>query len=100
MSETQQPSPKVRDESALYEIRIKGQLDDRWVDRLQGLTFTRNDDGDTLLAGWVADQAALHGLLKTIRDLGTPLLSVVCIEQNDQSPERNRHEHNPMHGGG
>ena len=60
----------------IYEIRIEGQLDRAWSDWFEGLTITLVDDGTTLLAGPVADQAALHGLLRRIRDLGMPLLSV------------------------
>jgi hypothetical protein len=63
-------------EPGLYEIRIKGHLNDRWADWFEGLTITLQDNGDTLLAGPVTDQAALHGLLKKVRDLGMPLLSV------------------------
>jgi hypothetical protein len=64
-------------EPGLYEIRIQGQLDDRWAARFEGMTLTRTDHGDTLLTGPVADQAALHGLLRRVRDLGMPLLSVI-----------------------
>ncbi len=64
----------------LYEIRIKGHLDDRWVDWFEGLTITLEDNGETLLTGPVVDQAALHGWLSKVRDLGMPLLSVNRIE--------------------
>ena len=67
------------DEPGLYEIRIKGHLDDRWAARFEGLTLTREDNGDTLLTGPVVDQAALHGLLRKVRDLGMPLISVTRI---------------------
>jgi len=63
-----------------YKIRIKGHLDDKWADRFEGLTITLEEDGDTLLTGPVIDQAALHGLLKKVRDLGMPLLSVCPLE--------------------
>ena len=59
-----------------YEIRIKGHLDNRWADWFEGLTITREDNGETLLTGPVVDQAALHGVLRKVRDLGMPLLSV------------------------
>lgn len=59
-----------------YEIRLKGHLDTRWGDRFEGMAIKLEEDGDTLLSGPVADQAALHGLLKKVRDLGTSLLSV------------------------
>ena len=64
----------------LYEIRIRGLLDDRWADWFEGLTITREDNGETLLSGPVVDQAALHGLLKKVRDLGLPLLSVMQVD--------------------
>jgi hypothetical protein len=67
-------------EPGLYEIRIKGHLDDRWADWFEGLTITLEDNGDTLLSGPVVDQAALHGLLKKVRDLGMPLVSVSPLE--------------------
>lgn len=59
-----------------YEIRVKGHLDARWADWFDGLTITPIDDGDSLLTGLVGDQAALHGLLGRVRDLGLPLVSV------------------------
>jgi len=63
-----------------YEIRLKGHLDDRWSDWFEGLTITLEEDGNTLLTGSVIDQAALHGLLKKVRDLGMPLVSVSPVE--------------------
>ena len=59
-----------------YEIRIQGRLHDRWSTWLDGLTLS-HDDGTTVLRGPVTDQAALHGLLNKVRDIGLPLLSVV-----------------------
>ncbi len=59
-----------------YEIRVRGHLDARWTNQFEGLTITLEEDGNTLLSGPVADQAALHGLLKKVRDLGLSLLSV------------------------
>jgi hypothetical protein len=60
----------------IYEIRIAGHLSQQWADWFEGLTVTLEEDGNTLLTGPLADQSALHGLLKKIRDLGLPLLSV------------------------
>ena len=63
-----------------YQIRVKGHLGRQWADWFGGLTVTLEDNGDTLLTGPVVDQAALHGLLKKVRDLGVTLLSVNCLE--------------------
>lgn len=60
----------------VYQIRIKGHLGAQWTDWFEGLTITLREEGDTLLTGTVVDQAALHGILKKVRDLGMPLLSV------------------------
>jgi hypothetical protein len=71
----------------VYQIRIKGHLGHQWTDWFEGLTITLEEDGNTLLTGPVVDQAALHGLLKKVRDLGMPLVSVSPVEhgQADQS---------------
>ena len=79
MSEKHAP-PHDHYEPGIYEIRIKGHLDDKWADRFEGLTITLEDNGDTLLTGPVIDQAALHGLLKKVRDLGMPLVSACPVE--------------------
>ncbi|MFP4564225.1 MAG: hypothetical protein ACLFRY_13055 [Spirochaetia bacterium] len=62
--------------SAIYEIRIQGCLDAGWEDWFGGLTISRYEEGDTVLTGSIVDQAALFGILKKIRDLGMPLISV------------------------
>ena len=79
MSETH-ASTQDHYEPGIYEIRIKGHLDDKWAEWFEGLTITLKDNGDTLLTGPVIDQAALHGLLKKVRDLGMPLVSVSPVE--------------------
>ncbi len=79
MSETR-PLPENKNESVLFEIRLKGHLDDRWSGWFGGLTITLEDNGDTLLIGPMLDQAALHGLLRKVRDLGIPLVSVSPIQ--------------------
>lgn len=70
----------------IYRIRIKGHLEPRWADWFGGLTVTLEDDGDTLLTGQVVDQAALHGLLKRVRDLGIPLVSVSPVVEELPRP--------------
>jgi len=65
----------------IYQIRVKGHLGSQWTDWFGGLTVTLEDNGETLLTGPVADQAALHGLIKKVRDLGMPLVSVVSVVQ-------------------
>jgi hypothetical protein len=64
----------------VYQIRIKGHLSDQWTNWFEGMTITLEEDGDTLLTGPVVDQAALFGLLKKVRDLGLPLVSINCAE--------------------
>jgi hypothetical protein len=72
-SETDPSQPPV------YQIRIKGHLRPDFADRFEGLTFTLEDNGETLLTGPVIDQAALYGVLRKLRDVGLPLLAVVCV---------------------
>ena len=79
MRETDVPTGE-HDEPELTEIRVKGHLDNRWAAWFDGLTITREDNGDTCLSGPVVDQAALHGLLRKVRDLGLPLVSVIHVE--------------------
>lgn len=75
MSEGYTPSG-AQYESGRYEIRIQGHLDAQWTDWFGMLSVTMEENGDTLLTGTVADQSALHGLLRKVRDLGMPLISV------------------------
>lgn len=73
---------------AIYKIRIQGQLDSQWADWFNEMTLTHEEDGNTLLTGQVVDQAALHGLLKKIRDLGLTLISI-CPGQSDSPDSTN-----------
>ena len=77
-----QPHVSTEDhhEPGRYEIRLKGHLDHWWAERFAGLSFTHARDGTTILAGPVVDQAALYGLLRQVRDLGLPLVSVIQVE--------------------
>jgi len=74
------PSSTYDDEPRWYEIHLRGHLDDKWADWFEGLTITREDNGETRLRGLVVDQAALHGLLRKVRDLGLPLVAVMHVE--------------------
>jgi hypothetical protein len=78
------PEPAAS-QPVVYEIRLKGHLGSQWTDWFGGLTITLEEDGDTLLTGPVVDQAALHGLLKRVRDLGMPLVSVSPLEHEQAS---------------
>lgn len=85
-------------EPLVYQIRLKGHLGSEWTDWFGGLTITLEEDGDTLLTGPVIDQAALHGLIKKVRDLGMPLVSVVQVQLDETHPycskrRKNEHEH-------
>jgi hypothetical protein len=80
MINDKQTSDNKRNQPQCYEIRLKGHLDDQWAEWFEGLTITLEENGDTLLSGPVIDQATLHGLLKKIRDLGLPLVSVNPVE--------------------
>jgi hypothetical protein len=84
----QKRNPKMNPgQPVVYQIRIKGHLSSQWADWFEGLNITLEDNGDSLLSGPVVDQAALYGLLKKVRDLGMPLVSVSPLEhgQADQS---------------
>jgi hypothetical protein len=90
MSDKQKLNKKLN-QLQCYEIRLKGHLDDQWAEWFEGLTITLEED-DTLLTGPVIDQAALYGLLKKVRDLGIPLLSVVQVQSNETHPKRSKKE--------
>jgi hypothetical protein len=79
-------NPKIDPEQPMvYQIRIKGHLGQQWTEWFEGLAITLEANGDTLITGPVIDQAALHGLIKKVRDLGMPLVSVdpVKLDQAD-----------------
>ena len=88
---------KAYDQSKPYEIRIKGHLDARWSDWFDGLTISIEDTGNTRLTGHIADQAALHGFLTKIRDLGLPLISLTPVSSHQETENINteniHHEH-------
>lgn len=69
----------------VYQIRIKGHLGRQWMEWFEGLVITLEEDGNTLLTGLVVDQAALHGILKKVRDLGMPLLSINSVGTDSQN---------------
>jgi hypothetical protein len=71
------------DHPMIYQIRIKGHLERRWRAWFEGMSITLEDNGDTLITGPVVDQAALHGLVKKVRDLGLPLISVNRLDPDD-----------------
>jgi len=75
-----------------YEIRLKGQLDTRWAEWFEDLTIILEEDGNTLLTGPVVDQAALHGLLKRVRDLGMTLISVSQVQYQETRKNRSKKE--------
>ena len=78
----------------IYQIRIKGHLDQEWTDWFDQLTITLEENGDTVLTGPVVDQAALHGLLKKVRDLGMPLLLVSQVKSDPTDLANGRPEEN------
>ena len=84
-------APQMNDPVATdrYEIRLEGQLDQRWSDWFEGFTLTNESDGTTTLTGHVIDQAALHGLLRRVGDLGVTLLSVNTITPSTPMPPSN-----------
>ncbi len=80
MSNELDPKTDSNEQPIVYQIRLRGHLHSQWADWVGGLAVSLEGDGDTLLTGPVVDQAALYGLLKKVRDLGMPLVSVNPVE--------------------
>ena len=76
----QSKSHSTSPEALVYEIRVRGHLGEQWADWFDGMTIEREADGTSRLTGSLADQAALHGLLRKVRDLGLPLISVIAVQ--------------------
>ena len=72
---------------SLYEIRVKGHLEGRWSEWFDGLEITNLENGEALLSGEIVDQAALHGVLAKVRDLGLPLVAVTGVDPDQQEPD-------------
>lgn len=85
---TERDSSARPHESAVYAIKIEGHLSAPWTDWFDGMTITLQKDGTSVLSGAIVDQAALHGLLRAIRDLGLPLISIVRMDPADQHLEQ------------
>ena len=82
------PTPPSDNETGIhYEIKVKGQLDEHWADWLGGLSITHDAQGNSLLTGVVPDQAALHGILTQIRDLGLTLISITPKDDHGETVE-------------
>lgn len=80
------PSKGYRPEARRYEIRLAGHLDAHWAAWFDGLAVSRQGDGTTVISGPITDQAALHGLLQRVRDLGLPLVSVTRVDADEPDP--------------
>ena len=85
------------DEAGRYEIRLQGHLDGRWAEWFDGLGLTNHKDGTTVIHGFVLDQAALHGLLRKVRDVGLPLISVTRVEPDQAPAAPTKPTHSPIH---
>jgi hypothetical protein len=94
MTDRRPPTPD-RPEAERYEIRLTGRLDAHWAAWFDGLSVGQEADGTTVISGRIADQAALHGVLQRVRDLGLPLVSVIRIESGDPGPTRHRSQVDP-----
>lgn len=79
----------MNNEHTMYHIKIKGHLDPSWQDWFEGLSITRTDDEHTILSGVIADQAALHGVFKKIRNLGLTLVSVNPQSEKGKNKDTN-----------
>ena len=88
MADEQKSNPDA-DQQTIYQFKLKGQLSQQWLNWFEGLIVTLEEDGNTLLSGTVVDQSALHGILKKIRDLGMPLLSMNSVETGAQDVSDN-----------
>jgi hypothetical protein len=98
MSNTQ-AFPDRRPETAQYEIRVQGHLEPRWAAWFDGMALSREGDGTTLIRGRVVDQAALHGLLQKVRDVGLPLVSVRNVTTDGSTaPPSNLHSRSTTEG--
>ncbi len=92
-------TPGRRPGTGQYEIRLQGHLEARWAAWFDGLTLTREADGTTLICGQVVDQAALHGLLQKVRDVGLPLVSVTNVTTDGSAaPPPNLHSRSTNEG--
>lgn len=89
-----------RSRAGRYEIRLTGHLDAHWTAWFDGLTVSHQSDGTTVISGPVADQAALHGLLQRVRDLGLPLVSVDRVDADQPDPTNPTPESAPSHDKG
>jgi hypothetical protein len=87
MTDQRTPTPD-RSEAGRYEIRLTGRLDAHWDAWFEGWTVSHRGDGTSVLSGPVADQAALHGVLQRVRDLGLPLVSVTCLDASQSEDHR------------
>ena len=88
---THTPNPEMHPGRPLiYQIRVKGHLGSHWTEWFGGLSITLEDNGETLLTGPVVDQAALHGVLRKVRDMGMPLISVQRVESGQASPSEGK----------
>lgn len=97
MSTNERPTEPVP--APHYEIRVRGHLGTRWAAWFDGLCLTAEDDGTSLISGPVVDQAALHGLLQKLRDLGIPLLSLTRVAPGEASEQDDpTHTHLPAPG--